>query len=581
MDIKEQMALDAIADMEELDGKWEMSPEDKEAYEEMEDYFSNNLAQFKQGQIINGIVLDLNKDMVTIDVGFKSEGMISASEFSDHGRSLTIGDEVEVFLERVEDNDGNVVLSKEKANKIKLWGELVETFEADQTITGTVMAKAKGGLTVDIGLKAFLPGSQIDLRPIRNLEKLIGEKFEMKIIKMNKKRGNIVLSRRILLEAQRKKIREETLTQLEEGNLVEGIVKNITEYGVFVDLGGIDGLLHITDMSWGRVNHPSEMFSIGDKAEVMVLKFDKEKERVSLGLKQISPDPWVNVEEKYAIQTRIKGQVVSITDYGVFVELEKGIEGLIHISEMSWSRHVRHPSKMVSLHDSVEAVVLTLDKDRKRISLGMKQIAPNPWDQIEDKYPIGSEVEGSVRNLTDFGAFVELEDGVDGLIHISDLSWKKIKHPSEILKKKDAVTATVLSIDKDNCRISLGIKQLQPDPWGDIAKNYSIGTDVEGKIIKVTGFGAFAEFDDGLEGLIHVSQLSSNKVTNPEEVVAVGDEIKAKVIKVDAANKKIALSIKAFEKNLDIDAIKEEQAALEDFKDSKEDSEGGADEKSE
>ena len=544
----------------------ELSPEDQASWEEMETYFTESLNQFKEGQIINGKIIEISKGMATVDVGFKSEGIVQLHEFPDNGKNMAIGDEVEVFLERVEDNDGNVVLSKEKANKIKLWDELVKTYEADEIIEGTVVAKAKGGLTVDIGLKAFLPGSQIDLRPIRNLEKLIGEKFQMRIIKMNKKRGNIVLSRRVLLEEQRKQSRSETLQKLEEGNLVDGIVKNITEYGVFIDLGGIDGLLHITDMSWGRVNHPSEMFSIGDKVQVMVLKFDKEKERVSLGLKQITPDPWVNVDEKYPIETRIKGKVVSITDYGVFVELEKGIEGLVHISEMSWSRHVKHPSKIVSIRDEVEAVVLTLDKEKKRISLGMKQIEPNPWEEIERKYPIGSEVDGTVRNLTDFGAFIELEDGVDGLIHISDLSWKKIKHPSEVLKKKDAAKAVVLSIDKDSCRISLGIKQLQPDPWDDIAKNYLIGTEVEGTIIKVTGFGAFAEFGDGLEGLIHVSQLSSEKVTHPDKAVSVGDKIKAKVIKVDTSSKKIALSIKAHEQDLDLTAIEQEQAQLENFK---------------
>ena len=544
----------------------ELSPEDQASWEEMETYFTESLNQFKEGQIINGKIIEISKGMATVDVGFKSEGIVQLHEFPDDGKNMAIGDEVEVFLERVEDNDGNVVLSKEKANKIKLWDELVKTYEADEIIEGTVVAKAKGGLTVDIGLKAFLPGSQIDLRPIRNLEKLIGEKFQMRIIKMNKKRGNIVLSRRVLLEEQRKQSRSETLQKLEEGNLVDGIVKNITEYGVFIDLGGIDGLLHITDMSWGRVNHPSEMFSIGDKVQVMVLKFDKEKERVSLGLKQITPDPWVNVDEKYPVETRIKGKVVSITDYGVFVELEKGIEGLVHISEMSWSRHVKHPSKIVSIRDEVEAVVLTLDKEKKRISLGMKQIEPNPWEEIERKYPIGSEVDGTVRNLTDFGAFIELEDGVDGLIHISDLSWKKIKHPSEVLKKKDATKAVVLSIDKDSCRISLGIKQLQPDPWDDIAKNYLIGTEVEGTVIKVTGFGAFAEFGDGLEGLIHVSQLSSEKVTHPDKAVSVGDKIKAKVIKVDTSSKKIALSIKAHEQDLDLTAIEQEQAQLENFK---------------
>ncbi|MDP6477447.1 MAG: 30S ribosomal protein S1 [Nitrospinaceae bacterium] len=544
----------------------ELSPEDQASWEEMETYFTESLNQFKEGQIINGKIIEISKGMATVDVGFKSEGIVQLHEFPDNGKNMAIGDEVEVFLERVEDNDGNVVLSKEKANKIKLWDELVKTYEAGEIIEGTVVAKAKGGLTVDIGLKAFLPGSQIDLRPIRNLEKLIGEKFQMRIIKMNKKRGNIVLSRRVLLEEQRKQSRSETLQKLEEGNLVDGIVKNITEYGVFIDLGGIDGLLHITDMSWGRVNHPSEMFSIGDKVQVMVLKFDKEKERVSLGLKQITPDPWVNVDEKYPVETRIKGKVVSITDYGVFVELEKGIEGLVHISEMSWSRHVKHPSKIVSIRDEVEAVVLTLDKEKKRISLGMKQIEPNPWEEIERKYPIGSEVDGTVRNLTDFGAFIELEDGVDGLIHISDLSWKKIKHPSEVVKKKDATKAVVLSIDKDSCRISLGVKQLQPDPWDGIAKNYLIGTEVEGTIVKVTGFGAFAEFGDGLEGLIHVSQLSSEKVTHPDKAVSVGDKIKAKVIKVDTSSKKIALSIKAHEQDLDLAAIEREQAQLENFK---------------
>jgi len=564
--MKKDAALLAQMDLDDIEKRESLSSEDQVTYDEMEAYFSDSLGQFKEGQIIHGTIIEMSKDHIVVDVGFKSEGIISLHEFPDYGKTLAMGEEVEVYLERVEDNDGNVVLSKEKAIKIKIWDDLVKTYEADETIEGVVVAKAKGGLTVDIGLRAFLPGSQIDLRPIRNLEKLIGETFKMKIIKMNKKRGNIVLSRRILLEEQRKQLREGTLEQMEEGNLIEGIVKNITEYGVFIDLGGMDGLLHITDMSWGRVNHPSEMFAIGDMVKVMVLKYDKEKERVSLGLKQITPDPWVEVEAKFPVDTRITGKVVSITNYGVFVELEKGIEGLVHISEMSWSRHVKHPSKMVALNDEVEAVVLTLDKERKRISLGMKQIEANPWEGIDAKYPIGTEVEGTVRNLTDFGAFIELEDGVDGLIHISDLSWKKIKHPSEILRKKDLLKAVVLSIDKDNCRISLGVKQLQPDPWDDIAKNYPIGTKVEGTIIKVTGFGAFAEFGDGLEGLIHISQLSSQKISSPEQVVKVDDAIKAKVIKVDTASKKIALSIKAFEENLGVEQIAKEQAAFDNFK---------------
>jgi len=559
-------------DFDDLDEREELSPEDQAAYKEMEEYYESSLKKFKEGEIIQGRVIHLTKDNVTVDVGFKSEGVISLREFSSSEKALELGDEIEVFLERSEDNDGIVVLSKEKANKIKIWEKLVTAFEAEEIIEGTVVAKAKGGLTVDIGLKSFLPGSQIDLRPVRNLEKLIGEKFEMKIIKMNKKRGNIVLSRRVLLEEERKHARADTLTKLKEGNQVEGIVKNITDYGVFIDLGGIDGLLHITDMSWGRVNHPSEMFAIGDKVTVMVLKYDKEKERVSLGLKQTTPDPWVDVESKYPIHTRISGKVVSITDYGAFIELEKGIEGLVHISEMSWSRHVKHPSKIVALGDEVTAAVLTLDKNKKRISLGMKQIEPNPWEEIEAKYPIDTVVEGTVRNLTDFGGFVELEDGVDGLIHISDLSWnKKIKHPSEVLKKKDRVKAVVLNIDKENCRISLGIKQLDNDPWDEIPQNYPIGTEVEGTIVKITGFGAFAEFGDGLEGLIHVSQLSSEEVTHPEKVVEVGQKVKAKIIKVDLATKKIGLSVKAFTEDLDVSAIEEEQAQLEN---SKQDTEG-------
>ena len=554
---------------DDFDEKEQLSPEDQAALDEMEEYFSESLHQFKEGQVIQGTIIELAKGLATVDVGFKSEGTIHLQEFPNNGQDLSVGDVVEVFLERVEDNDGNVVLSKEKANKIKLWDSLVIKHEAEEIIEGTIIAKAKGGLTVDIGLKAFLPGSQIDLRPIRNLEKLIGEVFQMRIIKMNKKRGNIVLSRRALLEEKRQNTRSETLKKLEEGSLITGIVKNITEYGIFVDLGGIDGLLHITDMSWGRVNHPSEMFSMGDKLDVMVLKFDKEKERVSLGLKQITPDPWVDVKEKYPVSQRIKGKVVSITDYGIFVELEKGIEGLVHISEMSWSKHVKHPSKMVSIRDEVEAMILTLDKEKKRISLGMKQIEPNPWEEIEEKYPIGVEVMGTIRNLTDFGAFIELEDGVDGLIHISDLSWKKIKHPSEVLKKKDEVKTIVLNIDKESCRISLGVKQLQSDPWDDIAKDYSIGMEVEGTIIKITGFGVFAEFGDGLEGLIHITQLGSKNISEPEKGVKIGEKIKAKIVKVDTSNKKIALSIKAYEENLDLEAIKQEQNQLEPFKEEK------------
>ena len=552
-----------VEDFLDLEDDETLTEEERAEYQEMEEYYENSLKKFKEGELIYGKIIGIAKGLVTVDVGFKSEGIISVDEFPNAERDINIGDQVEVFLERVEDEDGIVVLSKEKANKIKVWDTLVEAHEDDRIIEGTVIAKAKGGLTVDIGLKAFLPGSQIDLRPIRNLEKLIGENFEMKIIKMNKKRGNIVCSRRAILEEKRKQARQETLSKMDEGKLVDGIVKNITDYGVFVDLGGIDGLLHITDMSWGRVNHPSEMFSIGDKIQIMVLKYDRQNERVSLGLKQITPDPWINVDEKYPVDTKISGKVVSITDYGAFIELEKGIEGLVHISEMTWSRQTKHPSKIVSLNETVDAIVLTLDKERKRISLGIKQIEPNPWDSIEEKYAIGSEVEGTVRNLTDFGAFVELEDGVDGLIHISDLSWSKMNHPSEMIKKKERIKAVVLSIEKDATRISLGVKQLQPNPWESTASKYSVGDDVEAKIVKVTGFGAFAEFDEGLEGLIHSSQISSKKVPQPEKAVKEGDIVKARVVKVDITNKKIGLSIKAFEENLDNETIQTEQANLE------------------
>jgi len=400
---------------------------------------------------------------------------------------------------------------------------------------------------VDIGLKAFLPGSQIDLRPVRNLDKLIGERLQMRIIKLNKRRGNIVLSRRVLLEEERQHAKEKTLASLAEGQIIEGVVKNITEYGAFIDLGGIDGLLHITDMSWGRVSHPSELFAIGDKVKVMVLKFDQEHERVSLGLKQMTADPWMNVAEKYPETSRVSGKVVSITDYGAFVELEEGIEGLAHVSQMSWARRTRHPSKIVNIGDTIEAVVLSVDKDKKRISLGMKQIEPNPWTTVDERYPVGSEVEGKVRNLTDFGAFIALEEGIDGLIHISDMSWtQRVKHPSEILKKGQKVRAVVLNVDKDNERLSLGLKQMELDPWTQVQSRYHVGQDVRVKVVKVTNFGAFAELEDGVEGLIHLSELSREKITDPEEVVSVSQELDAKIIKIDIETRKIGLSVRAF-----------------------------------
>jgi small subunit ribosomal protein S1 len=526
--------------------------EDVTSPEELSQLYDESLKHIQEGEIVRGRIVYIGRDSVLVDVGYKSEGTIDLEEFPERGRDLRVGEEIDVLLEQKEDSEGQVILSKEKANRIKIWDDISKKHDNNEVVEGVVVARIKGGLTVDIGLKAFLPGSQIDLRPVRNLDKLIGEKLQMRIIKLNKRRGNIVLSRRVLLEEERQHAKEKTLASLAEGQVVSGVVKNITEYGAFIDLGGIDGLLHITDMSWGRVSHPSQLFAIGDHVEVMVLKFDQEHERVSLGLKQLTPDPWANVAEKYPETSRVSGKVVSITDYGAFVELEEGIEGLVHVSQMSWARRTRHPSKIVNIGDTIEAVVLSVDKERKRISLGMKQIEPNPWSTVDERYPVGSEVEGKVRNLTDFGAFVALEEGIDGLIHISDLSWtQRIKHPSEVLKKGQTVHAVVLNVDKDNERLSLGLKQLEPDPWTLVPGKYHVGQDVHVKIVKVTNFGAFAELEDGVEGLIHLSELSHDKVEDPEEVVNVGQELDAKIIKIDAETHKIGLSIRAFEDGVD------------------------------
>lgn len=515
--------------------------------EELARLYEESLKHIQEGEIVRGRIVQIEREVVLVDVGYKSEGVIDLAEFPEGGKNLRIGEEIDVLLEEKEDREGQVILSKEKANRIKIWDDISKKQENNEVVEGVVVARIKGGLTVDIGLKAFLPGSQIDLRPVRNLDRLIGEKLQMRIIKLNKRRGNIVLSRRVLLEEERQHAKEKTLASLAEGQVVEGVVKNITEYGAFIDLGGIDGLLHITDMSWGRVGHPSELFAIGDQVRVTVLKFDQEHERVSLGLKQLTPDPWTDVELKYPETSRVTGKVVSITDYGAFVELEEGIEGLVHVSQMSWARRTRHPSKIVNIGDRIEAVVLNIDKERKRISLGMKQIEPNPWATVDERYPVGSEIEGKVRNLTDFGAFIALEEGIDGLIHISDMSWtQRVKHPSEVLKKGQKVKAVVLNVDKDNERLSLGLKQMGPDPWTLVPTKYHVGQDVRVKIVKVANFGAFAELEDGVEGLIHLSELSSEKVGDPEEVVDVGQELDAKIIKIDAESRKIGLSIRAF-----------------------------------
>ena len=507
----------------------------------------------KEGAIVHGRVIQITKDYVVIDIGYKSEGQVPLEEFLGADGKVTIkeGEQVDIYLEARENENGLCVLSKEKADRLKVWDEISEACERDELIEGTISQRVKGGLSVTIrgGVKAFLPGSQVDLRPVRNLDMFIGKNFKFKVIKFNKKRGNIVLSRRVLLEKERAELKGNTLEKLKEGQIVEGIVKNLTEYGAFIDLGGIDGLLHITDMSWGRVTHPSELFQVGDSVRVKVLKFNSDTERVSLGLKQISEDPWTRAQERYTPGTVVKGKVVSLKDYGAFIELEQGIEGLVHISEMSWTRRVKHPSKVVAVGDSIEAVVLEIDPKQNRISLGMKQLEPNPYEALTAKYPSGTVVRGKVRNIADFGVFIEIEEGIDGLVHISDMSWtQRIKHPSEMFQKGDDVEAAVLNIDTtegDKPKISLGIKQLIGDPWDRIPFDFPVGKIVTAKVQKVLDFGAFVELEKGIEGLIHVSEISDERVEDPRTVLQPGQEVKAEVISIDTAERKIGLSIKA------------------------------------
>ncbi|MFL5429252.1 MAG: 30S ribosomal protein S1 [Myxococcales bacterium] len=504
--------------------------------------------ELKENEIVRGTVVQVTKDYAVVDIGYKSEGQVPIQEFGllEGKPNVKAGDKVDVLLESRENDTGMVVLSKEKADKMRIWDEISAACERDELVEGTIVGRVKGGLSVDIGVKAFLPGSQVDLRPIRNLDKLIGEKYKFKVIKFNKKRGNIVLSRRVLLEKEREELKKDTLQRLKEGAVLTGIVKNLTDYGAFIDLGGIDGLLHITDMSWGRVGHPSEMINVGDELKVIVLKFDPATERVSLGLKQIQEDPWAHAANKYPPGTRVQGKVVSLTDYGAFIEMEPGVEGLVHISEMSWTKRVKHPSKVMAIGDQVAAVVLDVDAKAKRISLGMKQIEPNPWTLLEEQYPIGSVIRGQVRNVTDFGIFVGVQEGIDGLVHVSDISWtQRIKHPGDLFKKGDEVEAVVLNIDVENERFSLGIKQLHPDPWTELPNKYPIGSRVKGKVTKVADFGAFVEIEPGIEGLVHVSELRDERVENPRDVVKEGDELDVKVIDMDAHERKVALSVKA------------------------------------
>jgi len=512
--------------------------------------YEDSFGQFKEGEVVTGVITSVDKDLVLVDIGYKSEGQIRINEFRGEDGSITakIGDTIEVMVEWWDDEDERVILSKDKAANVKVWENIKKCHDDDGTITGTISSRVKGGFSVDIGVLAFLPGSQADLRPIRNLDEMVGKTFDFKILKYNRKRSNIVLSRRVLLEKERESKRSATLTSIHEGKVLLGTVKNITEYGVFVDLGGVDGLLHITDISWGRVKHPSDMFRMGDQINVKVLNLDLEKERVSLGMKQLTPDPWSMAVQKFPVGSKVTGRVVSLTDYGAFVELQEGIEGLIHVSEMSWTRKVRHPSKVVSVGESVEAVVLDIKPDARRISLGMKQAAPNPWDVIAEKYPVGTTIEGKIKNITDFGIFIGIDEGIDGLVHISDISWtKRIKHPSEIYKKGDTVQAIVLDIEKENERFSLGIKHLQEDPWKTVGQRYKVGSEINGTITNVTDFGIFVEIEEGIEGLVHVSEISKEKIKTPVGRYNIGDMLTARVMTINSDERRIGLSVKRLE----------------------------------
>jgi small subunit ribosomal protein S1 len=529
--------------------------------EEVEDFgalFENSLKAIKPGEVVRGHVVQVTRDYVTVDIGYKSEGQIPIQEFLGRDGEVEVaeGDEVDVYFDSSEGEGGGIALSRSRAEQLKVWTDIERAYQANSTVEGTIVGKVKGGLKVDIGVPAFLPGSHADLRPARNLDRYIGQRGRFAILKFNRSRGNVVVSRRAVLERERTQLKEETLKVLEEGVILEGIVKNITDYGAFVDLGGIDGLLHVTDMSWARVGHPSEVVNVGDRVKVVVLKYDPERERVSLGMKQIMPDPWSTVADRFNPNMKVRGKVVSLTDYGAFIELEKGVEGLIHVSEMSWTRRVSHPSKVLQPQSEVEVVILDVDPANRRISLGLKQTEPNPWEMVRINHPVGSHIAGKVKSITDFGVFVGVDEGIDGLVHISDLHWtKKVKHPSELYKKGDDVEAVVLAIDVENERISLGIKQLQEDPWNRVPARYPIGSKIQGTVTSVTDFGVFVEIEEGLEGLIHVSQLSTERVDKPGQLFHVGERVEAEVTHVDARERRIGLSIKALRRSEERDEV--------------------------
>jgi len=514
----------------------------------LEDYLNADFGNLDEGSIVSGEVVKVDKDFVLIDVNFKSEGQIAVSEFLDADGEVTVavGDKVDVFVANKNENEGTIHLSRDKAKRMQLFDKLEEVQEKEGVVEGRIIRRIKGGYTVDLGgVEAFLPGSHVDLRPVPDMDALVDQTYEFKILKINRRRSNVIVSRRVLLEEQRNEMRSQLLETLEEEQTVKGKVKNITEYGVFIDLGGLDGLLHITDMSWKRIKHPKEMVALGDELELKVLNFDKEGQKVSLGLKQLVPDPWEDISGKYPEGAKYTGKVTNLADYGAFVELEAGVEGLVHISEMSWTRKLRHPSQMVRVGDEVDVVVLGVDPDKKRISLGMTQVKPKPWDVVAEKFPEGTILEGQIKNITEFGVFIGIEDGIDGLIHVSDISWtRKVRHPSEVYSVGDSVQAKVLTVDKENEKFTLGVKQLSEDPWSQVPSKYPVGCTLEGLVTNITDFGLFVEVEEGIEGLVHVSEISHKKIKNPSEMFKEGVTIQAKVIHVSADERRLGLSIK-------------------------------------
>ncbi|MDO9463766.1 MAG: 30S ribosomal protein S1 [bacterium] len=510
--------------------------------EDLEALYEQSFRNIKKGDVIKGKIIEIGRNEVVVDIGYKSEGVIPIDEFKDASK-LKVGDETEVLLEKIEDESGSVVLSKEKAGQMKFWNEIVAAFSEEKSVTGKLIKRIKGGFSVDIGVEGFLPTSQSDIKIIADFENMLNKDLEFKIIKLNKMRRNVVLSRKTLFKKTQVEDREKLFEELKEGQIRKGFIKNITDFGAFVDLGGIDGLLHITDISWGRISHPSDILSLGQEIEVMILSIDKEKNRVSLGLKQKTTNPWLDIDKKYPIGSKVKGKVVNITAYGAFIELEEGIEGLMHISQMSWTKKIMHPSEVVNMGDVVEAIVLSLEKGEEKISLGIKQLEANPWEKVEEKYPVGAKIKGVIRNITDYGVFVEIEEGIDGLVHISDLSWStRANDPSKMFKKDNEIEVVVLSIDSDNRKISLGVKQLTSDPWQELSDKYKDGMDVECGVIKITKFGIFVELERGVEGLIHVSELSEGE--NLEKKYEIGTRITARIVKIDLQGRKISLSIK-------------------------------------